>query len=141
MTFGARLLKSIGVTVGSSVLFLVVTSAYYGTMSLASGTFSVDAIPEIFLNSLFLTVIVFGALLYFPAQIVLLTFGRFTRLFLLVLPLLTAIATVSITLYYLKLAPPENRPVDESFLYEYLRLGVVGFIFVLLNQLLFLRAR
>jgi hypothetical protein len=141
MTFGARLLKSIGATIGSAVLFLVVTTVYYGIMSLTLGTFSMEVVPEIFRNSLLLTVTVFGALLYFPVQVVLLMIGKFTRFFLLVLPLLIAIATVVITLYYLKLAPPESRPIDDSFLYEYLRLGVVGFVFVMLNNLLFVKAR
>jgi len=136
-----RLLRSIGITVGSMFLFFLINTIYFlSSFGIADETF-----VEVFLNalasSLFFTVIVFFSLLYFPIQVGVLVLGRFVRILLLILPLAASIIAFFVVIYYLVLVDVDLRPLDSSFLAEYLWLSLSSAIFVVLNNIVFIRYR
>ncbi len=139
--FLKKLLSKIALTFGSMLLFCILMSLYFVISYYLEGNLSTEAVPWVFANALFMTMVVFFALLYFPLQTAVLMIGRYTRLCLFILPALAALTAIGVSLYYLKVSPPEYGLLEDYFFYEYIGLGITGLIFVMLNNLIFVKER
>jgi len=143
MIFLKRMLRNILLTFGSMLLlFLLLTIYWFIKISIGMESMPVDNIfvaVGLAAGMAFLfTIGIFFMVLYFPYQVLVLTFNKFTVFFLFFLPALgTVIALITVLCY---IASPSTYNTFST-LHEFLWLSIIGFIFVVINNLFVLKTK